>query len=619
MPSYQTGGVNIRLAVAELDKTITPNPLTHQNKESLANAERAWKEFTERGTTIAETPLLDDDGCSLGFLGRHRVMPFFMSRVKPPTQPTLQNLLHDVDSQDSPLTELSTPRLSPFRDLDDAPKANRWSRPQNTTPPGTQALCLRIKPTKNTFLRAGDTRRIKWGGSDMKIDIFLNGDLCSSSYIPESAFHKKEPLRDTFSGVRVGWVTEKPWVVLPSSIINDSIGKASASEDVQDRWGQIARALHCAADSYGRNEGNKPSPTSDYLQSLAEYSMPVTLPEMLEAESKRYAIIDVVVVAGKGRKENASAPYLMNPIPLKLEGSRDTSPARASQDIDALEPRKRIRTAHPTRPAADSEILAQGFSLGYVRRGAGTVTPTPDSNTIEVSSANQSTGDAINRASTPIVIPPLLTPLTIPAISTKRKRMEYHDVIDTRQTLEEELKGITDQATNNAKRLVTQTNPAHHLDTPGSPSRIPSPSRILKLKYRSPTAASSSTPSSPDQPLSQLRPLPSHVPIPDLKLDIPSIPLLPAPATSTQPPQVAMKPQGRIKRTRQVYQKPKPFEVSALTKDCVVSYAEGDTVRQVRSERGTYFFIAPFPHYHSTMQLSSAGLAIDTSIDRQQP
>ncbi|KAL8657272.1 MAG: hypothetical protein Q9226_002083 [Calogaya cf. arnoldii] len=590
MPSFQTGGVNIRLAVAEFDKTITPNPLTHQNKESLANAERALKEFTERGTTIAETPLRDEDGCSLGFLGRHSHMPFFVSHLKPPTQPTPQNILHDVDSQDSPLTELSTPRLSPFRDLDDAPKADRWSRPQKTIPPGTQALCLRIKPTKNTFLRIGDTRRIKWGGSDMKIDIFLNGDLCSASYIPESAFNKKESLRDTFSGVRVGWVTEKPWVVLPSSITNASVGKGSASEDVQDRWGKIAQALRRAADSYGRNESNKPSPTSDYLQSLAEYSMPVALPEMLEAESKRYAIIDVVVVAGKGRKENASAPYLMNPIPLKLEGSRDPSSTRASQDIDALEPRKRIRIVHPTRSAADSEILAQGFSLGYVRRGAGTVTPTPDSNIIEVSTASQSTSDAINRPSTPIVIPPLLTPLPMPAISTKRKRMEYHDVIDTRQTLEEELKGITDQAANDAKRLVNRTNPADHLDTPGSPSHIPSPSRILKLKYRSPTAAPSPAPSSPDQPLSQLRPHGSaNVPIPDLKLHIPSIPLLPAPAVSAQPPPVAMKPQGRIKRTRQVYQKPKPFEVSALTRDSVVSYAEGDTVRQVRSERGGWF------------------------------
>ncbi|KAL9042099.1 MAG: hypothetical protein Q9180_000832, partial [Flavoplaca navasiana] len=631
MPSYQTGGLNIRLAVADLNKTTTPYPLTHQNRESLANAERSMRELTECSTTIPETPLLDSNGCSLGFLGQYRDMPFLVSHAKPPpipskgqgVQPVPEEISHEGDSQDSPLTELSSPGSSPSNDLGEVFKTARRFKPvnllgaidhtnyQNTTSPGTQALCLRIQPTKKTFIYPGEPRRVKWGHSDMKIDIFLNGDLCSSSYIPESAFYKKDSLRDTFSGVRIGWVTEKPWVLLPSaSNIPDTTGHSvvrdRVSEDIEGRWKEIAQALQSAANSYGRTEKNELSPTSDYLHSLAGYPMPMALPRMLQARSRKYAIIDVVVVVGKGRKENASAPYLMNPMPLKLETSRNPSPARVPQEINALEPRKRIRIAHPTRSAADSEILSQGFSLEYRRRGsAGTVTPTPDKDGNRVSAdltnghgskdnaaivPKQSIIGAIKAASTSTAIQPSLP---IPAMPTKRNGLKYHDVIDTRQTWEEELKSIIDQAADDAKRIITRSKPANSLDTPNLPSSIPtapttakpttentprnqSPSKILRLKYGSPTRLqpaplpappakspppnnrkrkyTDSSPSSPDQAPSQLHPLPLHAnsnaPKPELKLDIPSIPNLPAPTSLTNA-SGSTKPQARIKRTKQ--------------------------------------------------------------------
>ncbi|KAI4271440.1 MAG: hypothetical protein LQ337_005999 [Flavoplaca oasis] len=669
MPSYQTGGLNIRLAVADLNKTTTPYPLTHQNRESLANAERSMRELTECSTTIPETPLFDSNGCSLGFLGQYRDMPFLISHAKPPpipskgevVQPAPEEISHEGDSQDSPLTELSSPGSSPSNDLGNVFKAaGRFqsvgplaaidhTNYQNTTLPGIQALCLRIQPTKKTFLCPSESRRVKWGHGDMKIDIFLNGDLCSSSYIPESAFYKKDSLRDTFSGVRIGWVTEKPWVVVPSaSKIPDNTGhsivKDRVSEDVEGRWKEIAQALQSAANAYGRTEKNELSPTSDYLHSLAGYQMPVALPWMLEARSRKYAIIDVVVVVGKGRKENASAPYLMNPMPLKLETSRNPSPARVTQEISALEPRKRIRKAHPTRSAADSEILSQGFSLEYRRRGsAGTVNPTPgkDEKRVLADLTNghgskdnaaivpkQSIIGAIKAASTSIANQPSLS---IPAMPTKRNGLKYHDVIDTRQTWEEELKGIIDQAADDAKRIITRSKPANSLDTPNLPSSIStapttakpnnqntprhqSPSKILRLKYGSPTrlhpaplpAPSATSPppnngkrkytdsstSSPDLALSQLHPLPLHAssnaPKPELKLDIPSIPNLPAPTSLTHA-SGSTKPQARIRRTKQVYQQAKPFEMPALSQDSIVSYAEGDMVRQVRSERGGWF------------------------------
>ncbi|KAL8671607.1 MAG: hypothetical protein Q9168_003897 [Polycauliona sp. 1 TL-2023] len=613
MPSYQTGGLNIRLAVADFDKTVTPHPVTQQNKDSIANADRALKEFTGRSTNIAETPLVDQYGCSLDFLGQHRDMPFLISHAKPPEgkEPPSQANLQDEDSQDSSLTELSSLGSSPFHDVDSASKMDRRPQPGNlpsssshgsnhpAIPIGAQAMCLRIQPRKKQLPSPSKPSKIRWGRSDMKIDIFLNGDLCSSSYIPESAFHKKDSVRDTCSGVRVGWVTEKPWILLPtaseiSGVANRSNGAPLPSRNVRTRWEDVSKALQLTANSYTRAEGMELSHTSDYLSSLAKYQMPVALLEMLDPGNPRYAIIDVVVIAGKGRKEHASAPYLMSPTPLKLDRARDPSPTRPAQEPDALEPNKRARIAHPTRSAADSEILPQGFPLEFKRRSsAGTVTPTPDINrnrvVTSIPKVTRSKKDAfavpgplvveaIDTAPISKVMPPLLP---APAIQPKRGRMIYHDVIDTRQTREEELKEIVDQAASDAERFMTRSRKlADPLGTPGllannistAPtttgtstqiaSRTPSPSKILTLKYASPaqgqpapattrtptsvlptlaipprkrkyhtsfSSSSSSLSSSPDQPLAQLRPRTS------LTLDIPSPPLLAPPILTPTP------------------------------------------------------------------------------------
>ncbi|KAL8766501.1 MAG: hypothetical protein Q9209_006717 [Squamulea sp. 1 TL-2023] len=637
MPTYHTGCLNIKLAVADLNKTVTPNPITHQGRESLANTERALKEFTEYGTTIAETPLVDADGYSLSYLGRGKDIPFLMAHAHPtyafntlsastPLPKTALPPSHAIpqegDSQDSPLTELSSPRSSVFRDLDDTYLSSRLSRSlkpaisidhdtyKDTV---TQALCLRIQPTKKSFLCVGEPRKMKWGHSDMKIDVFLNGDLCTSAYIAESAFYKRVPLRDTFSGARVGWVTEKPWILVPPAP-----GDTYVDTNVKGRWNAIARALGFVASLQGRNERNELSPSTDYLQSLASLPMPATLPKMLGTVNKRFAIIDVIVTTGKGRKEDASAPYLMRPMPLKLAGFEAVSPAKAIRHIDSPQPRKRVRTAHPTRSYADAEILSQQFPLQYVRRGsASRATHAPGNADIDVLIADPLAGhpsnskltvpghsiiEAITTASKTPTVP---TPLPSQSNRAYRNRMRYHDVVDTRQTWEEELKGIVDQAANDTgfvtKRLVTRSKAADPLDvddlavhtsiaptTAGLTSEgTHSPSKMVTLKYgssvRQPASDVVATskrklvddePSSPEQPLVQLRS--------SLKLDIPSTPRLPAPITSTKG---GSKSAVRSKK----YQQAVPFEIPALSRDSVVTYAPGETVRQVRSERGGWF------------------------------
>ncbi|KAL8799423.1 MAG: hypothetical protein Q9182_005908 [Xanthomendoza sp. 2 TL-2023] len=686
MPTYHTGCVNIRLSAADYNKTITPNPVTHQSKESSANIEKALKEFQDHGRTLAETTLRNPDGYSLGFLGEYRHIPFLMVHASPfiseknppPSQP-----VHN-DGQDSPLSELPSSPLSPFptssnqaEDSFGSPSFQLYEREQGaqpqeeTKPLKPQALCLRILPTRRTFHCAGKPRKVKWGHSDMKMDVFLNGALCSSTHISESAFHKRDPLRDTFSGAKVGRMIEKPWVLAAE----DRVAQVHGAEDVANRWNEIAQAHKLAAESYGRNEKYELSLLGDYLQSLAGLPVPATLPEMLETGNERFAIIDVIITAGKGRKEDASAPYLMRPMPLRLHGfgirSEDWSIKVLPPPITPPpRPRIRQRSIHPARSAADAEILSQQFSLEYVRRGnAGRVTRPIDNHEDQASSPAHPDGHhtkgqltipgrlimevtntpsplgtpAINRApefkpqshSAPTPTP---IPIALKSNQAKRPRMLYHDVIDTRQTREEELNDIMQQAANReTDRLVTRsrfadtTREPHDLPTPtprmaaanhtSNAPVPPSPTKIVTLKYSSPTRTPAPVPSIPP-PTSRKRPLdpqppalnpytatadtsssPAHsllqqlhpaTPNPNAhasdpwrenpQLDGSSIPPFPATQQTRgiDPPSVGPPKKKKGKAVER-------WVVPEASKGAVVGFAEGEVVRQVRSERAGWF------------------------------
>ncbi|KAL8681323.1 MAG: hypothetical protein Q9186_002532 [Xanthomendoza sp. 1 TL-2023] len=638
MPTYYTGGVNIRLSAAEYHKTVTSKPARHHSKESSANVEKALKEFEDHGRTLAETTLRNPDGHRLGFLGEYKNMPFLMAEDRFGS-PSFQ--LHD-------------------------PKAQRHEKSKSPEP---QALCLRILSTRRTFHTVGKPRKVKWGHSDMKIDIFLNGDLCSSAYIAESAFHKKEPLRNTFSGAKIDRMAEKPWIL----VADDRIGPNDVAEDVASRWNEIAQAHKLAAESHKRNEKNEMSCLGDYLHSLASLPMPATLPELLETGNKRFAIIDVVITAGRGRKQDASTPYLMRPTPLKLHRfgtHREGSPIRVSPRSITPPPQwtTRERSIHPPRSAADAEILSQQFSLKYVGRGsAGRVTRRVDNHENQVSSPAHRDGhytkgqltipghsimEAAN-APSPLATPAIThvpesrpqlqsPPILLPHQSNqvKRRRMLYHDVIDTRQTREEELNDIMQQAVSlNTDRLITRSRLAdtahepHDLPKPlppvaadrnsiapepltptrmvtlryGSPTRFPAPQatttpsisthcrkRALDLPPRPPDTYTADA-SSPEQPLMQLRHTTpndkaqaSTLAEESLRLDVSSIPRFPvAPAiwmkidtASVDSPVVEKKKKGEAVEG---------WVVPEASKGAVVRYAEADVVRQVRSERGGWF------------------------------
>ncbi len=689
MPTYQTERLKVSLAVADLNKTITPNPVSHQGQGSVHNAESAQKNILEHISTIPETSIPPGvtDEYRLSLLGHARDKPFLMAHVRPPglskktMPPPSQSLPQDDDSQDSSLTDLSSPRLSPFLDLDnDHPSIRRSRSPKPAPPvddgakkvtkiPEAHALCLCVEKLEKAGRREGEPIIFEWFHADMKLDIFLNGDLCTSVYIAESEFRKKDPMQVTLSGARFGRVIEKPWILVPSASDISGFGYHSSEErpasvDVESRWKEIANALSIAAKTYGRNEKDEMSSISDYLQSLVNLPMPATLPEMLETENKRFAIIDVVITVGRGRKEHASAPYLTKPMPLKLEGFSDPSTARA---IDTPQPQNRSPSVHSKTLATDAEIVSQPLT-----------TRPPDSKEIQLSTLHPPFGNRSDNLTTPAQpiaesintasrLSAISTPSSFQANRTRRKKLWYHHATNTRRTSEEEMKAITDRATNDTTRLVTRSKLADSLDNDdlsadtstapttagltdeatmsGPPTGQPAPSPLddfdtsmsqpqpgaadtansphplvatTKPTFAPPIASlpptttspeahptttnlspspsrkrkhTTSTPSSPDQPLISRLHKPPTAKAKSLRLDLPPTPQLPFP--STPPIPVSSDPPARSKKAKKppavVDKKVTPFEIPPLSRECVVTYAERDVVRQVRSERGGWF------------------------------
>ncbi|KAL8723181.1 MAG: hypothetical protein Q9225_000447 [Loekoesia sp. 1 TL-2023] len=633
MPTYYARSINVRLSVADLTKTITPAPINTLCKDSTLNADRAVKRFEEDAIdgTLAETPLLcsDQDGCSLGFLGDHLDMPFFMVHAKPEYPfdsstsgvskvkeklPPLRLPAVNGDNPDSPLTDLSSSSLSPILNLDSTrprvasivhdkqvhtlprrssvrqlvgtadgennllpaspqsaeqtsvrPSAATASAtsltnelPLSETYPGRrdsfrecvsntqqpQALCLRVLPTAESFLRTLDPKA-PWTYNDVKTDVYLNGDLCASAYVPERVFHSKGYTRDIFSGARNGRLTEKPWVLVPPLLdvfehSADLTGPKQAEGDARNRWTEISDALKVAAESYGHNMNNKLSIVGQYLQSLAAIPIPTTLLGMLKTGYKRFAVIDVVVITGKGNKNPADGSYLSRPMPLKLHGYGSGKQSLPIKKLDKPEEQQPVavnRLSRPKKSFADQQIAAQPFSFHHVPRNSadpsiyqahseGILSPQPVAKftkTPSIPNTEQSatpnppahapkrlprirkapTSSRSNklhvstsktppirgkRTSTPILVDSKerkrpqgsAMPTTLEKTQTKKRRIQYHEVIDTRQTAAEEMEDIARQAADKdaiffTERRITRSKLANNSDDGemGENSRIP--------------------------------------------------------------------------------------------------------------------------------------------------
>ncbi|KAI4207048.1 MAG: hypothetical protein LQ346_000766 [Caloplaca aetnensis] len=420
-----------------------------------------------------------------------------------------------------------------------------------------QALCLRVLPSTKSFLRSREVV------NDIKIDVYLNGDLCASAYIAERAFQGKGYGGTTFSGARNHRLTEVPWILEPprSNITETPIEPAQAIEQANSRWAKISNGLISAAELNGRNSQNQLSMVGEYFQSLAAVPMPEELVGMLGTGSNRFAVMDVVVVTGKGSKDGPSGAYLFRPVPLKLHGfgvHEAPSPAKSSENHTEQQP-GRAKRSH-----ADAEAVAQ-------------------------SASHQA--PALNLPSRPAVPLTAIVPTKrgeLPGAPTKKRKVHYYDVLDTRQTIAEEMEDIAKQAADKdaiyfTERRVTRSKLADAIGvdplaidiSPPKQAGSSAPSR--PVQHLTPVNRADS--SSPEKPLILRHRTASHPPI------APRGPSTPQPR-ATDTPILGISSRKSIGTGASG---PGKWEIPPLSRDCVVTYARDGTERQIRAERGGRF------------------------------
>lgn len=456
MPTYYARSLNIRLSVADLVKTSTPDHVTGLSAAGILRKDRALDQFERDAEvgTLAETRLPvdddNDDGLRLGFIGKPQTLPFIMVHAKPkypfgtasPNDRSRRKrpapLVIDTqvaDSHDSTLSDLSSPPLTPLptsdandpqaaepvkqrdQNITRAPTTHRldgigdtenaglswagipgqqqwpnagnreapdpthdhnnsvlWSGPVSSmhasygeefNPPSPQALCVRIMPGMNAF-RSPAPGADQWSNHDLKFDVFLDGELCTSTSMSKFLFGR-EKSRIIFSGARIGQVIEKPWGLMPPTRMahggpNPSSAQGHLVEFAESRWKDISQKLVLAAKLTGRSIDNELPALGRYLQALASVKMPGALPGMLTTNMTGFAVIDVVVSTGKLDLKEQSSPYLRQPTNLPIQGfclESDDSARRKAEARTKREAVRQVREADRAKSKAHEQIAKQ--------------------------------------------------------------------------------------------------------------------------------------------------------------------------------------------------------------------------------------------------------------------
>ncbi|MCJ1401364.1 hypothetical protein MMC11_004576 [Xylographa trunciseda] len=283
----------------------------------------------------------------------------------------------DLTRHDEPLLKLqSSPQSSLLHS--DRTTNRRVHSPQDLKP---QALCLTVQLSKKSFLPNPYSHMKKLRALDIKIDIYYNGELCTSCYVPERlrAVSSIAELTQRFGGRRVDRLLEQPWIIVPSgqnadgSLREHRRGKGDGT-GARQRWKAVSHVLKQEAERGGRNKWGDLSVLGDYLESLSMLEMPKEVENLQKGGGVRYGIIDVVLTAGHGKKDNPDAGYLSGPARMRTSGLRESGLETTVKVPKSIQVSQQGRPlAMPTakqraKVSADTEIIQSGFSSLAPRR-----------------------------------------------------------------------------------------------------------------------------------------------------------------------------------------------------------------------------------------------------------
>lgn len=321
MPTYYSRNTSIQLAVADLQDTTIINPEGRSPSamdDEVASCAAKFAKASINGT-LDETSILTEDAnqTHMRCLGEFSEMPFFMVRAG----------MSFFNSETEGRRSRRPARVPPST-------VNPVSRPRPIQPSMTspspravpQALFLSVFLSKASFLPTYVNRLNKTIFHDVKIDVFFNGELCASAYVSGRYHGDEYEMTEQivrFSGRRVHRLLEKPWILIPfghpaDGRLRPERQNIGSSGDAEQRWASVSKALFMEANKLEKGRNGELSKLGDYLSALAALEMPTEVEAMQTVGDPKIGIIDVVVTAGMGRKDDSNGLRLMQPTPIRL-------------------------------------------------------------------------------------------------------------------------------------------------------------------------------------------------------------------------------------------------------------------------------------------------------------
>jgi len=250
-----------------------------------------------------------------------------------------------------------------------SPEPNRRYTPEQKP----HALCLTVCLSNASFIKTKAKRSDGSYASDIKLDVFFNGQFCASDYIPrrycgDTKYGMTEHII-RFTGQRLGRIVEKPWVLVPPDQGPDGIKRSATNNvDATQRWEMVSNALLDEAETAGRNENGERSIIGEYLESLASLPMPQEADSMQQDGHANFGVIDIVITYGQGSKDAPEASYLFKPTPMRIESYKPVSKKQpaAETPFSRIAPIPEDETpvhSPPKMPRTRSEALATAKGL----------------------------------------------------------------------------------------------------------------------------------------------------------------------------------------------------------------------------------------------------------------
>ena len=472
----------------------------------------------------------------------------------------------------------------PAYDFGNASPATIEANPKYKPPLVPHALCLTVFLSNSSFVRTKDMVTTRTEINDVKIDVYFNGALCGSHYVPRRYSGEAYTMTEhivRFTGRRIGRLIEKPWVIVPSGQNPDGglreprRGKV-AYIGAQQRWNDISDALLAEADKIGQDDRGKRPVIGEYLESVAELSMPKEVEDMQRAGGPKFGLLDVVVTWGKGNKHGPDAPYIIEPTPISIEGSTSID-LDGSMDHSLVKSITKTSDNTYTVPQSRSEALANAISIDdYSDSHLLPVAPSPAP--FSTNTTNPTALSPPDKRSFPDF--PFETPI-------KRSRGHYYDILTTKQTLSEEMDSIAAAAIgpkagyNSTFSTNPRTTRASYASTayssplssaPTTGDHTPARTKIVKFKLPSPNNPTTH-PGTMDTPRMQDAVVDSELLTP-VKERIP--------ATGSK-----RKEQAPTQLNADALDR--GFSTPALSVDCSTTYASSGILRNVGAARGGVF------------------------------